>query len=806
MGSYLPQQSDGPSASWEALTEAPNDGHWVFDAATGESTWSPRLFEMLGLPVPQGPACISQAFLEELCHPDDYQRMWKAMEDYLAGQRPDYLAIVRLRHADGAWRWVLSRGEVERDADGTPLRMRGAVTDITNERRASEILREREDQLQLVADVAPVLISYIDRNYRYQLANRRYQIWFDRKPDEVKGRTIWEVLGQEAGTSVLPFLERALGGEEVTYERELPYQSGARWVHVSYVPDRDPDGAVRGVVAIVQDISERKREEARTQRLQALIEALSQSLTEAQVARVIVCEGSAALGAMTGGVWCLNSTGDALDLIASDGHSPEEAAQWQHLPLGAALPVPEAARSVQGVYAERHEDVVRRYPVIAAARWTPGVEAIAALPMQLDGRVVGVLGLSWNRPQAFVEGERQFMQALARQCAQALDRARLYEAEQRARLEAEAASRAKDHFLAALSHELRTPLTPVLMALSDLEVRAPLSPELREEVAMMRRNIDLEVRLIDDLLDVSRVISGKMSLQLQPVRVHELLHAVLDIVHAEVADKNLELRCHADAADDCVQADPARLQQVLWNLLKNSVKFTPAGGRIELRTRSEAGRFELQVIDTGAGIEPAVLPGIFNFFEQGGPHITRQFGGLGLGLAVSKAIVDALHGSLVAHSDGAQRGCTMTLSLPTMATPAAAASAPSSAAQQAPGQPQRKRVLVVEDHPDTAKVLGLVLKRLGYEVHTAAMLSAALEAVRQHTFDIVLSDLSLPDGSGCDLLRQIHALQPVKAIAVSGHGSEEDQRRTREAGFMEHLIKPIDLAQLQAALARASAR
>lgn len=371
--------------------------------------------------------------------------------------------------------------------------------------------------------------------------------------------------------------------------------------------------------------------------------------------------------------------------------------------------------------------------------------------------------------------------------------------------QAESANAAKDMFLAVLSHELRTPLTPVVLTISALEVDRDVPLKFRDDLAMVRRNIDLEVKLIDDLLDLSRITSGKLRLQLQVVRVHELLSHVLRSSVSEASGKRLRVREDLHASNDRSAADPARLQQVFWNLVRNAVKFTPEGGEVAVRTWNAGGNGDLcvEVRDTGVGIEPKVLPLIFDAFQQGEAGVTRQFGGLGLGLAIAKAVTEMHGGTITATSEGPDRGAVFTVALPTERAMSADESLDArSTSANGSGERPSLRVLLVEDHNDTARVLSKLLRGSGYEVTTANSAAAALQAAGSGPFDIVVSDIGLPDVTGYELMRQVRDRHGLKGIALSGYGMDDDLRKSREAGFAEHLIKPVSLAQLGAAIQR----
>ncbi|HXE55471.1 MAG TPA: response regulator [Tepidisphaeraceae bacterium] len=375
--------------------------------------------------------------------------------------------------------------------------------------------------------------------------------------------------------------------------------------------------------------------------------------------------------------------------------------------------------------------------------------------------------------------------------------------EQAARAEAEAANRSKDEFLAVLSHELRTPLTAVLLNVSALEQETQPDQKAREMVQVIKRNVDLEARLIDDLLDLTRIARGKLELRREVVDLHEQIdYAVRCSCATEIEQKNIHVTVHAQAEFHHVWGDPARLQQVLWNLIKNAVKFTPQGGRIDIESgQVNDGRMFVEVRDMGIGIKPEALPKIFNAFEQADRSITRRFGGLGLGLAICKAIVELHGGRIRADSTGVGHGATFRVELPVTA------SAPENQAAPSLNSPAARAtnglsILLVEDHADTARAMGRLLRRRGYSVHAATTMTDALAAARGRAFDLIISDIGLPDGSGLELMRQLLAERPIKGIALTGFGMEEDVERSRAAGFSEHLTKPIDMSQLQAALDR----
>jgi two-component system CheB/CheR fusion protein len=381
----------------------------------------------------------------------------------------------------------------------------------------------------------------------------------------------------------------------------------------------------------------------------------------------------------------------------------------------------------------------------------------------------------------------------------------------RARQEAEAANQAKDHFLATLSHELRTPLTPVLAVVSGLQENSQVPAEVRPQLAMIRRNVELEARLIDDMLDLTRISRGKLELRREVADLRQVVDHALQTARADLFGKGLRLALDLAEDDYSVWADTPRLTQVFWNLFSNAVKFTPPGGAIKVRAwREEAPAgpsLVVEVEDTGIGIEPEVLSGIFDAFQQGELAITRRFGGLGLGLAISKAIVELHGGSLTAASSGRGRGAKFSVRLPVgdlrtpqeveRPGPARETPAPRPAAEVSP-----LRILLVEDHADTAEAMADLLHAMGHQVTVAGSVAEGLAAAVSQAgrIDLVLSDLGLPDGTGLDLMAELHGRYGVKGIALSGYGMEEDVRKSLEAGFDRHLTKPVNLQALQTAI------
>ncbi|MEY2544431.1 MAG: hypothetical protein QOE81_1892 [Verrucomicrobiota bacterium] len=367
------------------------------------------------------------------------------------------------------------------------------------------------------------------------------------------------------------------------------------------------------------------------------------------------------------------------------------------------------------------------------------------------------------------------------------------------------ANAAKDQFLALLSHELRNPLSPVIAMVGELEASSPSSPKLREALEVIRRNVELEARLIDDLLDVTRISKGKLQLTFEIVDVHEILRRAYEICREDMTKKSIEARFELNAQSVHVEGDPARLQQVFWNLVKNSLKFTPANGRITMRTSNPLpDEIEVRITDTGIGIEEEKIGKIFNAFEQGQISITRRFGGLGLGLAISKAMVDAHRGKISVESPGKDKGSTFIVQLKTVAAPVRTDNGADGARPAVPEKKKpisrRHRLLVVDDHVDTCTGMRMMLERRGYDITVAHSAGQAVEKTQEADFDLLISDIGLPDRSGYELMSELRQSKGLIGIALSGFGMETDVTKARDAGFSEHLTKPINFDRLDQAI------
>jgi len=697
-------------------------------------------------------------------HPDDAQLTIDAWKVAVAENRM-FQFEHRVRRHDGAWRLCSIRAVPILGPDRQIREWVGVHTDVTESRQIEEQLRAAHDSFRHLVGHSPFGVYAVDADFRLvQVSAGAQKVFENVRPliDQDFAEVLRIVWSEPFASEVIAIFRRVLETGEPYHapsteeERaDIGEVEAYDWkVERIILPDGRP-----GAVCHFYDLSERLRYEAR----------LRENETRVRLATE----------ATTVGIWEWNVLTNAIrwdaQMFRIYGIAPTadgfvQYSDWSGAVLMEDLPENERILqdTVRACGQSRREFRIRRHNDGEVR----DIEAVETVRINEHGEAEWVLGTNMDIT------ERNAAEESLRLTSEELVRS----------------SRSKDDFLAALSHELRTPLTPVLMMATALESDPALTPQVRDQISMMRRNIELEARLIDDLLDLTRISRGKLVIDRQPTDVHKLLDHTAEIVLSDRLGKEVRITFTHEAARHHARADSTRLQQVFWNLIKNAVKFTPPGGNITVATRNdEAGRIIISVADTGLGISGEALPHIFKAFEQGDVSGQHRYGGLGLGLAISKAIMEAHEGTILAESPGPGRGATFTIALDSAGAPA-----PLSPSHATPGHPSRTlRLLVVEDHETTRNVLEHLLTNRGHHVTTAGSIEEALTAFAADHFDGIISDLGLPDGSGLDLMQQIQRQRPIPGIALSGYGMEADLRRTKEAGFFAHLVKPVHLDQLR---------
>jgi signal transduction histidine kinase/CheY-like chemotaxis protein len=441
------------------------------------------------------------------------------------------------------------------------------------------------------------------------------------------------------------------------------------------------------------------------------------------------------------------------------------------------------------VHDAREHPVLKDNPAVGL-----GVVAYAGIPLVTpDGLVLGSFCAIDTKPRQWTKEQIDLLRDLT---AAAMTEIAL----RRTNDELRRSDAAKDRFIAILSHDLRTPLSPALITAAELAEDADLPERYREDVRLVHRNIELEVRMIDSLLDLTRIAGGKLSLHPEAVDAHDLLRASVAMCRTDASAKPVTVRLDLRASRRALRADAGKLQQVACNLLKNAAKFSRPGGEVVVRSLDDgADSLRIEVADRGVGIAPDVLPHVFDAYEQGGKAVTQRFGGLGLGLAICKGIVEAHGGTISAACEGTGRGTTVSVVLPAAGVADVPAAPAAPAPAEAPLRPAM-RILLVEDHEDSLRAMSRLLRKLDHRVTTATCVGTALEAAAADEFDLLISDVGLPDGTGLDLMKELLARRPIKCIALTGYGMDADVRRTREAGFGRHLTKPVSFPDLQRAI------
>ena len=622
---------------------------------------------------------------------------------------------------------------------------------------ARDLSEERETVLSSISEA----FSALDRDWRYTHVNDKIAEMAGWPKDKMIGRVIWEIFPEAVGTE---FYEKAHQVMRTGQSRhgEYFYSPWNRWVETRMYPTKD------GIVIFRADVTERKKQEQLAHEREA-------KLRESQE-RLQLATAAADIG--------------TFDFFPSTGELQfsERSRQMFGIPPDMKLTYETYLNAVHPD--DRHivHETVERVR-------QPGSTGRFDIEYRTIGLADGKERWVAERGQALLDSSGRVTRFIGTML-EITDRKNAEILLQRAKNEAEEANRAKDRFLAMLSHELRTPLTPVLMTIAALRRESNLTDDLRHDLEVLQRNVELEALLIDDLLDLTRIAHGKLELHNDAVDIHGTIEHALNISAGDLIGKKIQVIRYFDAREHHCWADPARLQQVFWNLVKNSAKFTPEGGRIEISTwNNEAHQIVVEIRDNGIGIEKKLMPRIFDAFEQGGGTVTSKYGGLGLGLAICKRVIDLHGGAIEAQSEGKGRGAKFTVTLGAMET--SMLEGPVFFLESEPPRMKHVQILFVEDHEDTARVLGRILRNAGFDLSHAGTVAEARALAGTRRFDLLVSDLGLPDGSGLDLMKALREAQGMKGIALSGFGTDDDVAASQAAGFSAHLTKPVDWERLR---------
>ncbi|MBF2027977.1 MAG: PAS domain S-box protein [Oscillatoriales cyanobacterium C42_A2020_001] len=742
------------------------------------------------------PEQINQAGWESILHPEDLAYLNPRWQRAFAQGKPNEDEF-RYRMADGSYRWFLGRVVPIKDEQGQVVKWIGTSTDIDDRKRVEQDLQQREQQFRTLTEHSPDVIARVDRNLRHLYVNPAVTKATGLPPEAFIGKSNAE-MGMPSELN--QFWESKLNqvfatGQPDSYEFSFPAPDGTRYYLSRVIPEFAETGEVTTILGITSDITDLKQAE--------------QALRRSEVRFRRVVESN-----MIGlGFW--NLQGDILSandaLLAMLGYTQ---AEFCNQPLNWREITPREYESLedqalqeivqQGFCTPFEKEYIRkdgsRVPVLCGG---------ATFEESHDSGVFFVIDLTERKK---IESECE----------------RLLKLERAARQEAEAANRIKDEFLAVISHELRTPLNPILGWIKLLRNQRLNADRTEQAPAIIERNARLQAQLIEDLLDVSQILQGKLSLSYCPVDVVEPVEAAIASVRLSAEAKSIQLHAALDSTIGRVLGHPSRIQQVMWNLLTNAIKFTPAGGRVEISLKSMGAFAQIQVSDTGQGIAPEFLPHVFDYFRQADGSITRRFGGLGLGLAITRHLVELHGGTIEAASMGAEQGAIFTVRLPLLQNDPKPPELPDDRALDhlhSLPEPcldealEKLKILLVDHETKSQKWMTLALRQAGATVITTQSIQEALQTLAELTLselkpNVLISDVTMPNEDGYSLMQQIQLLHPdllneIWAIALTTSASETDEHQTLAAGYQSQISKfvaPVTLISTIAALTKAIPR
>ncbi|HEX6184616.1 MAG TPA: PAS domain S-box protein [Pyrinomonadaceae bacterium] len=753
-----------------------------------------------------------------------YAEVLPYAEAALAGREANFER--ELEYPDGTRRYVNVSYVPDFDADGSVRGFVAHVRDLTARRRAEESMRF---QAHLLDTVEQAVIA-TDLEGRIIYWNQHAERLYGWPAEEALGRSVLEVTPAETSAEqAIEIMSRLAAGGTWSGEFGVRRRDGSSFpAMVTDSPIHDDAGRVVGVVGVSADITERKKSEA------AVHEAERRALREYETLLHRLTHLAESLGTARDhltlfrdlrdfAVVSVPCVGIFISLydeargvrVAQYGWGDGEEVDVSTLPpmpISSEGPNSQAVRTRQVVitndYWEMKQKGRGQLSVLVGPDNGLRPQSSLIVPMAIMGRIVGTIEVQSYENHAYREEHVTAMKMAANLAAVAIENMRLLQFETRARESAEEASRLKDEFLATLSHELRTPLTAILGWASMLRDSRLDEKTFKTAVEIVERNARTQQQIVDDILDVSRIITGHLRLEAGPADLRQVVGAAIDTVGPAASAKSISLRVEFDPNVGPIMGDPRRLQQVVWNLLLNAVKFTPIGGEVRARLFRAGPHARLTVTDTGAGIRPDFLPYVFDRFRQGDQSTTRVYGGLGLGLSIVRHLVELHGGTVTAESEGEGRGSTFTVELPLMETRGAdgAAGASDGDGGVAPvsSQPAVLRglsVLVVDDEPDALHLIRAVLEMRGASVRAVGSAEEAWGALEEAWPDLLLCDIGMPGEDGYQLIRRVRAHASgrgaaLPSVALTAYAGEADRALALEAGYHLHVAKPVDPAAL----------
>ncbi|MDZ8069345.1 MAG: ATP-binding protein [Nostoc sp. DedQUE08] len=746
----------------------------------------------IGLPI--------ELFVQAM-HEEDRPQTVAAINQAIATGE-EYFSEYRVYTARGEERWLAARGRVEYAADGRPIAFPGALADITEHKQAESALRQSEERYRTLFEsidegfcVIEVLFDANSKpiDYRFLEINPAFEKQTGLK--DAQGKRMRELTPNHEEHWFEIYGKIVLTGQPHRFENRA--EALHRWFDVYAFPIGQPQS--RKVAILFNDITDRKQIEATlkasNERLKLLSEVANDLLLneDPKVFLASLFEKiSTYLGLEVFFNYLFQEDQQRLELNTYGGISEDIALSAKFLELGQGV-CGYAVQHRQPAIVENALSTTDRLPI--PVHHSSGIRAYASHPLIVGERVLGTLGLGTRQRDRFTPDELDLMQTVANQLAVALERSRLI-AELQARAEAlDRSNRIKDEFLAVLSHELRTPMNPILGWSKLLQQGKLDAQKTNAAIATIERNAQLQVQLIDDLLDISRILRGKMSLSTSPIDLNTVIWAALETVRLAAEAKSIQIQTIVSPVLGVVVGDAGRLQQVVWNLLSNAVKFTHNGGQVTIALSQAENRAQIQITDTGKGISGDFLPYVFEHFRQEDSATTRKFGGLGLGLAIVRQIVEMHGGTVTAESPGVGLGATFTVKIPLAPQLTQAPTLERSPVQE--GDLNGIQILVVDDETDSRDFIAFVLEQYGAIVTAVGSGTEALQAIAQSIPNIIISDIGMPEMNGYMLIRQIRTLGleqggQIPAIALTAYAGELDRQQAIAAGFQRHVPKPID--------------
>jgi len=756
---------------------------------TGRIHASPEVHRMLGTSRIEG---IDEGVA--LVHPDDRPALRAALERAIEDGKPFAANVRYLRPDDGATLHLSGHGVVRVDRKGRPIRILSAIVDETEAWRAAEAQQYERELLQLIIDTIPVMITMYATDETLIRVNPEFERVTGWSMADAGGGSLLEKIVPESASQaeVRAFLD---SGREGWMDLRLRTRDG-RVLETSWAAIRLSDDTRVGIGI---DITDRKRVEkalrTRNRRLRLLWEATGITLTGDDpdaMLHGLFAKIRPELSLDAYWVYLVDDSGNELALASFEGASPDAMNEFVRVPIG---------QGVNGkVAATRHPIVGTR--VLESTETVDenlkrmGVRAYICHPLATGERLIGTITLASRSRDTFEPDELEFAETISQHVTLAFER--IWHVR-----ELQESGRMKDEFLATLAHELRNPLAPIRNAAHILKQHGPRDPEMVWARQVIDRQAEHLSRLVDDLLDVSRITRGKIELRRERIAVPIIVSSAVETARPLIESSQHALTVSLPGEPLFVYGDLTRLAQVVSNLLTNASKYTPPGGKIEVRARRDGENVLLSVQDNGVGIPREMLSRIFEMFAQVDSSLERTAGGLGIGLTLAKTLVELHGGSLEARSAGPGRGSEFIISLP-LAT-AEPPPAPPAPVEAAGSRDPAVRILVVDDNADAADSLSRLLALDGYHARVANGAMEALQEAEAFQPEVILLDIGLPIMNGYDVARRIRKAPwggEVRLVALTGWGQEEDRRRSKEAGFDEHIVKPIDPGSLRALLRR----